>query len=68
MFCLMQLDADEQKAKLELCTRNMKSFKYGLKLGRKDIYLLLYLKRFAVINRIKPKKRRIFKEYDCVVS
>lgn len=38
VFCLMQLDAEEQKEKLELCTRNMKSFRYGLKLGRKDIF------------------------------
>lgn len=38
VFYLMHLDAKELEDKLELCTRNMKSFRYGQKLGRRDIY------------------------------
>lgn len=59
VFCLMQLDAEEQEDKLEICMRNMKSFRYGLKLGRKDIYNIFdecgYIRQVSTTLRRKEK-------------
>lgn len=68
VFCLMQLNAEEQKEKLELCTRNMKSFKYGLKLGRKDIYNIFdecgYIReKCTTLRREAVTKNGVFSNY-----
>ncbi|MDU1004160.1 MAG: hypothetical protein E7A63_03670 [Clostridium butyricum] len=58
VFCLMQLDAEEQEEKLELCTRNMKSYIYGSILGRKDIYNI-----FDQCGYVKQKSTTLRREH-----
>ena len=68
VFCLMQLDAEEQEEKLELCTRNMKSFRYGFKLGRKDIYNIFdecgYIReKCTILRREEVTNNGVFARY-----
>lgn len=68
VFCLMQLDAEEQDKKLELCTRNLKVFRYGLKLGRKDIYNIFdecgYIReKYTTLRREAVTRNGVFAHY-----